>query len=84
MFSFMNNFNPSVLIDIDLAARTGTIRFLLHVLGEGPIELSPLLASVFLRIIDDPQSRKYIKVGSDLEVGILLFPFGMLMADFFR
>jgi hypothetical protein len=73
-FSFLTNSHGSVLIDIDLAARTGTIRFLLHVLGEGPIELSPLLASVFLRIIDDPQSRKYIRVGTDLEVGTLIFP----------
>lgn len=72
-FDYLINSRSSVLIDIDLAARTGSIRFLLHVLGEGPIELSPLLSSVFLRIIDDPRSRKYIKVGIDLEVGIPTF-----------
>ena len=72
-FSAITNSGVSVLIDIDLAARTGTIRFLLHVLGEGPIELSPLLASVFLHIIDDPQSRRYIRVGTDLEVGTLIY-----------
>lgn len=63
-----SRFPNQVLIDIDLSARTGTIRFLLHVLGEGPIELAPVLASVFLHLIEDPQSRKYIKVGTDLEV----------------
>ena len=72
-FSAITNSGVPVLIDIDLAARTGTIRFLLHVLGEGPIELSPLLASVFLHIIDDPQSRRYIRVGTDLEVETLLY-----------
>lgn len=71
--SFLIDSPAPVLIDIDLAVRTGTMRFLLHVLGEGPIELSPLLASVFLRIIDDPQSRKYIKAGTDLEVGTLAY-----------
>jgi large subunit ribosomal protein L17e len=73
-FDSLTNSDGAVLIDIDLAARTGTIRFLLHVLGEGPIELSPLLASVFLRIIDDPRSRRYIRVGTDLEVGSLIVP----------
>jgi len=60
-----------VIIDIDLAARTGAIRFLLHVLGEGPIEIAPILAAVFLHLIDSPKKRAYIRVGTDLEVSIL-------------
>lgn len=57
-----------VVIDIDLAARTGTIRFLLHVLGEGPVEIARILASVFLHLVDSPRTRAYIQVGTDLEV----------------
>ena len=57
-----------VIIDIDLAARTGAIRFLLHVLGEGPVEIARLLASVFLHLVDSPRTRAYIQVGTDLEV----------------
>ncbi|KAF9533164.1 Rapamycin-insensitive companion of mTOR, N-term-domain-containing protein [Crepidotus variabilis] len=60
-----------MIIDIDLAFRTGTLRFLLHVLGEGPLELSPLLASVFLKIVDNPESRKYLRVGTDLEISLI-------------
>lgn len=58
-----------VLIDIDLLSRTGGVRFLLHVLGEGPIELATLLASAFLQIVDSPRTRAYLHVGVDLEVG---------------
>jgi rapamycin-insensitive companion of mTOR len=60
------------LLDIDLVARTGGIRFLLHALVEGPIEMGPLLASVFLRIIDSPKTRVYLRVGIDLEVVTML------------
>lgn len=60
--------NTIVLIDIDLALRTGVIRFLLHVLGEGPVEITPILASVFLHLVDCPRTRAYLQVGTDLEV----------------
>lgn len=59
-----------MVIDIDLASRTGVIRFLLHVLGEGPIEITPILASVFLHLVDSPRTRAYLQVGSDLEVSL--------------
>ncbi|KAF8967140.1 Rapamycin-insensitive companion of mTOR, N-term-domain-containing protein [Flammula alnicola] len=59
-----------LLIDIDLAARTGVIRFLLHVLGEGPVEITPILASVFLHLVDCPRTRAYIQVGTDLEIAL--------------
>jgi len=62
-----------VVIDIDLASRTGIIRFLLHVLGEGPIEIAPILASVFLHLVDCPRTRAYIQVGTDLEVWLIVF-----------
>lgn len=58
-----------MLIDIDLVARTGGIRFLLHALGEGPTEMGPILASAFLYIVDSPRTRSFLRVGSDLEVG---------------
>jgi rapamycin-insensitive companion of mTOR len=57
-----------VLIDVDLIARTGGIRFLLHALGEGPLEMGPMLAATFLHIIDSPRSRSYLCAGTDLEV----------------
>jgi rapamycin-insensitive companion of mTOR len=57
-----------VLIDIDLVARTGGLRFLLNALGEGPVELTPILASTFLYIVDSPRTRAYLRVGADLEV----------------
>lgn len=63
------------VIDIDLAARTGAIRFLLHVLGEGPVEIARILASVFLHLVDSPRTRAYFQVGTDLEVLYLLLPF---------
>ncbi|KAF8195553.1 Rapamycin-insensitive companion of mTOR, N-term-domain-containing protein [Pholiota molesta] len=56
-----------LLIDIDLALKTGVIRFLLHVLGEGPVEITPILASVFLHLVDCPRTRAYLQVGTDLE-----------------
>ncbi|KIM43166.1 hypothetical protein M413DRAFT_443978 [Hebeloma cylindrosporum] len=59
-----------LIIDIDLASRTGIIRFLLHVLGEGPIEIAPILASVFLHLVDCPRTRAYIQVGTDLEMAL--------------
>ena len=49
-------------------ARTGGIRFLLHALGEGPVEMGPILAATFLYIVDSPRARSYLNVGTDLEV----------------
>lgn len=62
-----------MVIDIELASRTGIIRFLLHVLGEGPIEMAPILACVFLHLVDSPRTRAYIQVGTDLEVWSIAF-----------
>ena len=70
-------FNPlmsTVMIDIDLLARCGGLRVLLHSLAEGPGELTPLLASTFLYIVDLPQTRSYLRPGSDLEVSLTCFP----------
>ncbi|KAJ7095819.1 Rapamycin-insensitive companion of mTOR, N-term-domain-containing protein [Mycena belliarum] len=57
-----------LVIDTDLVARTGGMRFLLHALGEGPLELAPILASAFLHIVDSPRTRAYLQVGADLEM----------------
>jgi large subunit ribosomal protein L17e len=64
----------SVVIDTDLVARTGGMRFLLHALGEGPLELAPILAMAFLHIVDSPRTRAYLQVGADLEVVSNTFP----------
>lgn len=57
-----------VMIDIDLLARCGGLRVLLHSLAEAPGEFTPLLASTFLYIVDLPRTRSYLRPGSDLEV----------------
>ncbi|KAF7298974.1 hypothetical protein MIND_00845600 [Mycena indigotica] len=57
-----------LVIDTNLVARTGGMRFLLHALGEGPLEIAPILASAFLHIIDSPRTRAYLQVGADLEM----------------
>ncbi|KAF8631052.1 hypothetical protein AX15_002660 [Amanita polypyramis BW_CC] len=59
-----------LLVDIDLVARTGGLRYLLHVLGDGPVELSLMLTSVFLHIMDSPRTRVYFRVGTDLELAL--------------
>ncbi|EDR13794.1 uncharacterized protein LACBIDRAFT_309182 [Laccaria bicolor S238N-H82] len=59
-----------MVLDIDLVARTGGIRFLLHVLGEGPVEITPILAAAFLHIVDSPRTRAYLRVGTDLEMAL--------------
>ncbi|KAF8918988.1 Rapamycin-insensitive companion of mTOR, N-term-domain-containing protein [Mucidula mucida] len=59
-----------LLIDIDLVWRTGGFRFLLHALGEGPVELAPIISSAFLHIIDSPRTRSYFTVGTDLEIAL--------------
>ncbi|KAG9310584.1 Rapamycin-insensitive companion of mTOR, N-terminal domain-containing protein [Chiua virens] len=59
------------LLDIDLVARAGGIRFLLHALGEGPVEIRPILAATFLRIIDSPRTRAYLRLGIDVEIALL-------------
>ncbi|KAG9315833.1 Rapamycin-insensitive companion of mTOR, N-term-domain-containing protein [Chiua virens] len=59
------------LLDIDLVARAGGIRFLLHALGEGPVEIGPILAATFLHIIDSPRTRAYLRLGIDVEIALL-------------
>ncbi len=60
-----------MLIDIDLVARTGGLRVLLHALAEGPLEMAPILSSAFLYIADSPRTRAYLHPGIDLEVRML-------------
>ncbi|KAI0775530.1 Rapamycin-insensitive companion of mTOR, N-term-domain-containing protein [Trametes elegans] len=57
-----------LLIDIELMARNGGIRVLLHALAEGPSEMAPLLAAAFLHIVDSPKTRVYLNPGTDFEL----------------
>ncbi|KAH9936411.1 Rapamycin-insensitive companion of mTOR, N-term-domain-containing protein [Fomitopsis serialis] len=59
-----------LVIDIELMAKTGGIRVLLHALADGPPEMAPLLASVFLHIVDCPSTRAYLRPGIDLEMAL--------------
>ncbi|KAH9950606.1 Rapamycin-insensitive companion of mTOR, N-term-domain-containing protein [Amylocystis lapponica] len=59
-----------LLIDIELMARTGGIRVLLHALAEGPPEMAPMLSSAFLYIVDSPRTRAYLNPGTDLEIAL--------------
>ncbi|KIY45635.1 hypothetical protein FISHEDRAFT_66904 [Fistulina hepatica ATCC 64428] len=59
-----------LLIDIDLVARTGGLRFLLHVTAEGPTELAPTVTAALLHIVDVPRTRAYLCIGSDLEIAL--------------
>ncbi|KAH8104684.1 Rapamycin-insensitive companion of mTOR, N-term-domain-containing protein [Cristinia sonorae] len=57
-----------LLIDIELLAKTGGIRVLLHALAEGPLEMAPIISSAFLYIVDSPRTRAYLHPGIDLEM----------------
>ncbi|CDO75419.1 hypothetical protein BN946_scf184916.g3 [Trametes cinnabarina] len=59
-----------LLIDIELMARTGGIRVLLHALAEGPLEMASLLSAAFLHIVDSPKTRVYLHPGTDLEIAL--------------
>ncbi|KAG6916446.1 hypothetical protein DXG01_006774 [Tephrocybe rancida] len=59
-----------LLIDIDLVSRTGGIGMLLHMLGDGPMELAPILSATFLHIVDSPRTRAYLRIGEDLELAL--------------
>jgi len=61
------------VLDTELVARTGGIRALLHAIGEGPLEITPLLAFTFLHLVDSPRTRVYLNIGTDLEVSRLTF-----------
>lgn len=57
-----------VLIDLDLAVRTGGLRVLLQSLSDGPMEFAPYVATAFCYIVDSPKTRVYLHPGTDLEV----------------
>ncbi|KAI0789744.1 Rapamycin-insensitive companion of mTOR, N-term-domain-containing protein [Abortiporus biennis] len=59
-----------LLIDVELTARTGGTRVLLHALAEGPLEMAPLIASAFLYIADSPKTRTFLNPGTDLEMAL--------------
>ncbi|KAF8606948.1 hypothetical protein BDV93DRAFT_331061 [Ceratobasidium sp. AG-I] len=59
-----------VLIDIELVSKSGGMRTVLSALTDGPPELAPVLARVFLHIIDTPRTRRYLTPGVDLEIAL--------------
>ena len=58
----------TVVRDIDLLANANGLRVVLQALSDGPPELAPSLAMVFIFIIDRPHLRAYLRPGIDLEV----------------
>jgi hypothetical protein len=50
----------------------------LSALTDGPAELAPVLAQVFLHIIDTPKTRRYLTPGIDLEVSLSLISVSFL------
>lgn len=65
--------SSTVLIDIDSLTRTGGLRLLLQVLGDGPAELTSMLVTAFLQIADYSRTRAYLRIGCDLEVALSIF-----------
>ncbi|GAB1520827.1 hypothetical protein RhiTH_003915 [Rhizoctonia solani] len=59
-----------VLIDIELVSKSGGLRSVLTALTDGPTELAPVIAQVFLHIIDAPRTRCYLTPGVDLEIAL--------------
>lgn len=59
-----------VLIDIELMARSGGIRTLLHIVADGSPDLAPIITSAFLIILDSPRTRQYLSPGDEFEVGL--------------
>ncbi|CAE6437545.1 unnamed protein product [Rhizoctonia solani] len=59
-----------VLIDIELVSKSGGLRSVLTALTDGPAELAPIIAQVFLHIIDAPRTRRYLTPGVDLEIAL--------------
>ncbi|CAE6415154.1 unnamed protein product [Rhizoctonia solani] len=59
-----------VLIDIELVSKSGGLRSVLTALTDGPTELAPIIAQVFLHIIDAPRTRRYLTPGVDLEIAL--------------
>ncbi|QRV92421.1 STE16 protein [Ceratobasidium sp. AG-Ba] len=59
-----------LLIDIELVCKSGGLRTVLGALTDGPAELAPVLAQVFLHLIDTPRTRRYLTPGVDLEVAL--------------
>lgn len=56
--------------EIDLLAKADGLRVVLQALSDGPPELAPSLAMVFLFVIDRPHLRAYLRPGVDLEVAL--------------
>lgn len=54
--------------DVALLDSADGLRVLLHALIDGPYELAPSIAQVFIYLVDRPHLRAYLHSGLDLEV----------------
>ncbi|KIM25763.1 hypothetical protein M408DRAFT_203761 [Serendipita vermifera MAFF 305830] len=59
-----------LLLDAELLFRCEGIRVLLQTLADGPPELGTVLANAFLTIVDNPRTRSFLHLGTDLEMGM--------------
>ncbi|KAF8755179.1 Rapamycin-insensitive companion of mTOR, domain 5 [Rhizoctonia solani] len=59
-----------VLIDIELVSKSGGLRSVLTALTDGPTELAPVIAQVFLHIIDAPRTDVTLLLGLILSSGL--------------
>lgn len=66
--------------DMALLTRSEGLRVILQSFVEGPPELSPYLALVFLPIMDMPDARRMLRPGLDIEVATLSL-FQYVVAD---
>ena len=62
-----------LVFDPALVVSAGGIRVLTQVLGDGPWEIADALSLAFLYLLDMPETRKYVRAGHDLEVGLTIF-----------
>lgn len=58
----------AVLSDPELLHLAGGIRVVCQCLLDGPSDLSPLIATGLIYVLDSPRLRQFIRPGLDLEV----------------
>jgi hypothetical protein len=68
----METLAEMLVFDPALVVSAGGVRVLTQVLGDGPWEIADALSLAFLYLLDMPDTRKYVRAGHDLEVGLAL------------
>jgi rapamycin-insensitive companion of mTOR len=59
-----------LVLDPPLVVSAGGVRVLTLVLAEGPWEIAESVSLAFLYLLDMPATRKYVRPGHDIEVGL--------------